>query len=521
LHIEPAPPRVPAARTLRALALLGPLLLGACSLLQPVALPPAAAPFAAPADWSGGGGVATPAQATVARTSSLVGWWRQFNDPLLSDLIERALRANTSIAAAQAALQQARAQRDVAAAGLATTVVGSAQAQRSKLDGGVPVNHYNVGFDATWEPDVFGARRHAYAAGEALATASAISLADVQVSVAAEVARDYIELRGAQQRLAIAAANLDSQRRTLQITRWRTQAGLLTSLEEQQAITAAEQAAAQVPPLQASVAQLSHALAVLCGQAPAVLDAVLAAPGAIPAAVDSVGLVLVLPAQALRQRPDVRAAEYQLAAARARVGQADAARYPVFQLQGSIGLSGIGMGGSGSTLLRALLGSVAGTAFDGGANRAQVALQRGALAQSQASYQALLLAALQDVEDGLAVLDADRVRAGHLRQAVAAADHAARLASQRYASGLVDFQTVLETQRALYASQDGLASTSASLGTDMVRLYKALGGGWQARDGEAGGAAAGPDADPASGAKPSAAADATPGGIAAVNRSPS
>lgn len=449
-------------------------LLGGCGAFKPVELPAAAPPFQAPAAWS----VRPPASLDAATPAALAAWWRRFNDPLLERLVLRAQASNTSIAVAQAALQQARALRDRAAAGLSTTVIGNAQAQRSKLDGSSPVSSYNVGFDASWEPDVFGANRHALAAGEATLQASVVSLADTQVSVAAEVARTYIELRGAQARLEIARANLASQQSTLQITSWRTQAGLLTSLEEQQAITAAEQAAAQLPVLETSAAQLAHSLAVLCGQPPAALDAELAAPAAIPAA--DPALAISLPAATLRQRPDVRTAEYRLAAARAQVAQADAARYPVFRLEGSLGLSGIGVGGTGSTLLRALLGSVTGTALDGGASLALLRQQQGALAEAQANYQAALLAALSDVEDTLAALAGDRTRLDHLRQAAAAADSAALLARQRYASGLVDYQTVLETQRALYASQDSQAATSADLGTDLVRLYKALGGGWQA-----------------------------------------
>jgi NodT family efflux transporter outer membrane factor (OMF) lipoprotein len=352
----------------------------------------------------------------------------------------------------------------------------------SKTDALATSNSYNAGFDASWEPDIFGSHRYGLDAGEAALAASAVSLGDVQVTVAAEVARTYIELRGTQARLEIARENLASQQQTLQITAWRMQAGLLTSLEEQQAITAAEQAAAQLPVLQTGLAQLSHALAVLCAQAPAELDAALAEPAPIPEA--GADLALSLPADTLRQRADVRAAEYQLDAARARVGQADAARYPAFQLQGSLGLSWLSPAWHGADLLRAALAAVSGNIVDGGASRAQLLLQRGALAQAQASYQNTVLTALREVEDALAALAGDRLRLLHLRTAADAAANAALLARQRYASGLVDFQTVLETQRGLYASEDGIASTRTEQSADMVRLYKALGGGWQAQSGE-------------------------------------
>ncbi|CAN7534135.1 efflux transporter outer membrane subunit [Duganella sp. LjRoot269] len=477
-HTNVAPPTA-AIRLGRAGAPLLLACLTGCSLLRPVDLPPPAPAFQPPPAWSTG----QAARSSASDGAALAGWWRRFDDPLLEQLVTRALQANTSIASARASLQQARATRDAAAAALATAVVGSAQAQRSKLDGASTTNSYNLGFDASWEPDLFGANRHALAAGAATLQASAATLANVQVSVAAEVARSYIELRGIQARQVIARDNLASQQATQEITAWRVQAGLLTSLEQQQAITATEQAAAQLPVLESSRALLAHSLAVLCGQAPAALDDALAPPQAIPAG--GAELALSLPAATLRQRPDVRAAEAQLEAARAKVAQADAARYPVLRLEGSLGLSGLGAGGSGAALLRTLLGSVAGNVFDGGASAAQLRLQRGALAQAQAGYLATLLTALQEVEDALAAQAADRLRLDHLRLAAAAADSAALLARQRYASGLVDFQTVLETQRALYTSQDGVATASANVGTDQVRLYKALGGGWQPDGGAA------------------------------------
>ncbi|HJV02089.1 MAG TPA: efflux transporter outer membrane subunit [Burkholderiaceae bacterium] len=453
--------------------------LTACTAFKQVPPPPAPAPFVPPAGWSGAPGMqgAQGQQGTARERASLVDWWQRFHDPVLDRLIGQALDANTSVAVARATLLQARATRDTAAASLGTTVSISASAQRSKTDGANAASNYAAGFDASWEPDVFGRNGYALAAGEATVRATEVSLADVRVTVAAEVARNYIDLRAAQARLAIARDNVASQEATMQITDWRVQAGLLTSLEQSQALSATELAKAQLPLMEISVAQLSHSLAVLCGQAPATLDAMLAASAPIPEG--GADLVLSLPADTLRQRPDVRAAEFKVRAAMARVGQADAARYPSFRLEGSIGLHGLGIGGTGSTILRALLGSVSGNAFDGGASVAQLKLEQGALAQSHAAYRATVLAALQDVEDALSALAGDRRRLEHLRSAAGAANNAALLARQRYASGLVDFQTVLETQRTLYSAQDSVAATSAALSGDLVRLYKALGGGWQ------------------------------------------
>lgn len=444
--------------------------LAGCTAFRQVPPPPAPPPFVAPAAWSG-------APDTQPGHPSLADWWRRFHDPVLDRLIADALQANTTVAVARASLLQARATRDIAAAGLGTTVSVSASAQRSKTGSANISDSYAAGFDASWEPDVFGRNGYALAAGVATVRASEVSLADAQVTVAAEVARNYIELRGAQARLAIARDNVASQESTMQITDWRVQAGLLTSLEQQQALSATELAKAQLPVLETSVAQLTHSLAVLCGEAPATLDTLLAAFAPIPDG--GADLALSLPADTLRQRPDVRAAEFQVQAAVARVGQADAARYPSFRLEGSIGLHGLGVGGTGSTILRALLGTVSGNAFDGGASVAQLKLQQGAQAQAHAAYRATVLAALQDVEDVLSALAGDRRRLEHLHRAAGAANNAALLARQRYSSGLVDFQTVLETQRTLYAAQDSVAATSVSLSDDLVRLYKALGGGWQ------------------------------------------
>jgi outer membrane protein TolC len=190
----------------------------------------------------------------------------------------------------------------------------------------------------------------------------------------------------------------------------------------------------------------------------------------------------------LRQRPDIRAAEHQINAALARVRQADVANYPSFNLSGSLGLRALtvgALGGSG-TLLSSVLASVSLPVLDGGANRAQLQAQQAALEQAQLTYKAAVLTALQDVENALVALKNDRERLQRLRNAADAANNAALLARQRFASGLIDFQTILETQRTLYSAQDAVASTSNDLAADYVRLYKALGGGWQADQDESG-----------------------------------
>jgi outer membrane protein TolC len=208
------------------------------------------------------------------------------------------------------------------------------------------------------------------------------------------------------------------------------------------------------------------------------LATVLAAAAPVPQAAGD--LALRIPAETLRQRPDVRAAELQVTAAVARVAQADAARLPNFTLSGSLGLSALTLGAltNGSAVVGSLLAGVSWPVFDGGAARAQVRAQQAALEQAHAGYQASVFTALKDVEDALVALQGDRERLVRLQNAAQAAGNAALLARQRYSSGLVDFQTVLETQRTQLNTQESVVTVQADLATDHVRLYKALGGGW-------------------------------------------
>ena len=434
---------------------------------------PSSVPFAVPSAWSGG----TPmSAATDAR--SLAQWWQRFDDPLLARLIEDALRANTDITSAEAAVRQARAARDVAAAALLPFVSGSVSASRSSAGGKSLGNSFRAGVDASWELDIFGENRAGLNASEATLGASAATLGNVQVSVAAEVALTYITLRGTQARYAIAQSNLDTQVETLQITGWRVQAGLATSLDEEQLRSGVEQTRALLPALATAVEQTRHALAVLTGKPPAALAAELATAGPIPKAPDA--LAVSFPAETLRQRPDVRAAEYQVSAAMARVTEADAARYPSFKIGGTLGLASVTLGAltSGSSVLTSLLANMTMPIFEGGALLAQVRGQQAALDQAHSAYQAAVLQALRDVEDALVALQGDRDRLAHLQMAAESAANALLLARDRYSTGLVDFQTVLDTLRTQLTTQESVANATTDLGTDYVRLYKALGGGW-------------------------------------------
>lgn len=415
---------------------------------------------------------------SAASATSLAQWWSRFDDPLLGTLVEQALLNNTDVEHAQAALRQARALRDVAAAALLPVVGSSGSAQHSTSGGHSAGTTFNAGLDASWEIDVFGANRSALAASDASASASAASLANVRVSIAAEVALAYIALRNAQTRLNIANENLATQLETLQITQWRLQAGLVSSLEREQVRAAAEQTRAQLPLLQTAIVQTQHALSVLTGQPPASLLPVLETATEVPQVRDD--LVLSIPAETLRQRPDVRAAEHNMAAALARVAGADAARMPSFKLSGSLGLNALTLGslGNGAAIVSALLAGVSMPIFNGGALLAQVRAQQAAFELAQVAYRTAVLTALKEVEDALAALRGDRVRLNRLMLAADAASNAALYARQRFSSGIVDFQTVLDTQRTQLSTQDSVASAKADVMSDHVRLYKALGGGW-------------------------------------------
>lgn len=432
-----------------------------------------------PLAWSATG-AATPGPAG----ESAALWWRHFQDGDLAPLVARAMQANTTVLGAQAALRQARALRDAAVAGLQPTLDSAASATQGWRARSSTGNSFQLGLDAGWELDVFGARRSAVDTGQASARASAASLGDVQLSIAAEVALTLITLRSTQARLAIAQANLDSQLQTLRLTDWRAQAGLLSTLEVEQARAASAQTQAQLPVLQTAQAQAQagHALAVLTGQPPAALAGLVARPAPVPQPRSH--LALSLPADTLRQRLDVRAAEQQVLAAAGRVAQADAARRPHFRLGGSLGLNALTLSGLGhsAAVVSTLLASTGWTLWDGGAGRAQVRAQEAALDQARATYRSTVLRALQEVEDALVSLRGDRERGARLQQAATAAAQAARLARLRYDSGLVDFRTVLDTQRTQLGTQDGLATALADVSADHVRLFKALGGGWQPDD---------------------------------------
>lgn len=435
---------------------------------------PVAPPVAVPAGWQRAG-----QEAVLSRpTGSLSRWWDGLGDPTLTELVEKALVANPGLRIARSRLRQARAQRGLARIALLPSLDGSLGGGTSERTGGEAQQSWSAGLDASWEVDVFGSNRQAVSAAQADLEATSASLHDTQVSLAAEVALGYVELRSAQARLLIARGSLARQEETLDLTRWRAQAGLTTDLDVQQSRANLEQTRAGIPGLETSVARSEHALATLLGQPPAALHELLSAAGPVPTVPDAV--VVGIPADALRQRPDVRVAERRLVAETARLGAARAQRFPSLRLSGALGLVGASLGdlASTETVTRSLLGSLTAPIFDRGRIRRQIEIQGEAREQALVAYESTVLSALQEAEDALASFAGARRRRASLEAAVEAARAAAELARKRYATGLASYQTVLDTERSVLSAEDGLESGRAETASALVRLYKALGGGW-------------------------------------------
>ena len=320
--------------------------------------------------------------------------------------------------------------------------------------------------------------RRAVEAAEANFESSQASLDATRVSLAAEVASGYIEVRAQQSLLDISRANLESQSETLQLTDWRAQAGLVSIQDVEQARSSREQTRAQIPFIQTSLAEAEHALDILLGRTPGTLHPRLAVAAVLPDVPRQVAVGI--PADTLRQRPDVRAAERTLAAETARVGVAEAARYPNFSLSGSIGLEALtfgALGNSGATA-SSLSGNVTAPIFDAGRLRALVEIQDAVREQALVNYEQTVLVALQEAENALVDLARNRERSEALGNAVASARTAAELASARYGAGLIDFQSVLTSQRSVLTLKETLARNRANGVLALIRLYKALGGGW-------------------------------------------
>ncbi len=432
-----------------------------------------------PTVWGATAQTPRPIEASV-----LAQWWRQLGDPQLEQLIDTALINASDLRSAQAKLRQSRATRDLAVANLYPSIGISVGATRSRSGveaggSGHPQTLYAAGFDASWEPSIFGGLRDAATGAEADAAAMAATLESTRASLAAEVALEYVTLRASQQRLAIARANVASQAETLQIAEWRALAGLVTALDVAQARTSLEQTRASIPALENSRAAAENRLAVLAGRAPGSLRDMLQETRPLPVAPDAIAVGI--PADTLRQRPDVQAAELTLKAEIARTAEREADRYPTLTLSGSLGWKAFSLSalGGGDGLVRSLAASLATTLFDGGRIRSQIAVQNAVQEQALIAWEKSVLTALEDVENAMSAYATGRDRTEARRRAAESAATAAELARAQYQAGLADFQNVLETERTLLAAQDNLASAEADVLTAVIQLYKALGGGWQ------------------------------------------
>jgi multidrug efflux system outer membrane protein len=459
-------------RMQRILALvLGIALLSACTV-GPNYRPKAATELGIPDTWS----VTAPPQA-----EDLTSWWRRFDDPVLGQLVEQAAAANLDITQATARLRQAREALVVSQAALLPTIGGSAGVGRTEpVRGGPPSiggsTSFSLGLDASYQIDLFGGIRRSVEASRAQYEASGFDYATVLLSVESEVARNYVLARAYQAQLDNARASLAIQDDNLEIAGFRVQAGLVSSVDLEQARASRAQTAAGIPPLEQQYNAAVSRLGVLSGQAPGALKPMLAAPKGVPRGVGGVGVNI--PANVLRQRPDVRAAERSLAAATAQIGVAKAQLYPALNLTGSLDTGAAGIGGLFQTITGSLFAGLTQSIFDGGRLKAQVRSSRAAADGALAAYKSSVLTALEDIENAIVAMQAAQERERQFTIAYDAANASALLARSQYRAGLTDFTTLNVQEAALVSARNGLVQARSDEATSLIALYVALGGGW-------------------------------------------
>ena len=421
----------------------------------------------------------------------VAAWWKNFRDPQLDSLVARAFANNLDLKMADARIRQARAQYGIAVAGEFPVVNTDGSMSRSHSSGtnssrsnnsSGTNNSFRAGFDSSWEIDVFGRIRRGVEAASDEVDVAVEDRRNVLVSLASEVAANYITYRGTARQITIAKDNIVSQRESLAVTRRQFDAGLKTAteLDVRRAEALVFSSEAQVPNLEASLHKSAHALSILLGKEPNALNAELNDPKAIPAAIIPV-VPIGLPSDLLRRRPDIRRSERQLAAATARIGVATADLFPRFSLTGSFGQQ------SGS--LKSIADSASGfwsigpsvnwPILDFGKIRANIRLQNAFQEQSMLSYEQTVLDALGDVENALISYSREQLRRSQLNSSAESNKKAVILARQRYDAGLTDFLSVLDAQRSLFSAQDQLVQSERIVSTNLVALYKALGGGWE------------------------------------------
>lgn len=432
--------------------------------------PPAAAALAVPEQFANDPAAAQPAPAHEAR------WWQDFDDPALALLVDRALVQNTDIAQAAARLRQAREGLTQSRAQFVPTVTTSANGGRTFGNSRVPdSDSYSLSLDARWTADLFGGQARGLQASAASLEAAAYSLADVQRGIVAELARNVVDARTTALRLGIARDTLATQDDNLLIAGFRARAGLVSELDVEQARSQRASTAATIPLLARSEASSRYRVAVLAGMAPEAIDPLLGRTDVVPTAPP---LGAGTPLDLLRRRPDLRAAERQLAAATARIGVAKAQLYPALALTGSLGTQAASIRALTDVITGQVFATLSTTILDGGRLRSVVRQRRAEAEESLAAYRGRVLGALEDVENALVFREASDVRLAELERQVAAADAAARLARSNYRAGLTDFRTLLDAERTLLGARDSEASARGDRARSAIQLYLALGGDW-------------------------------------------
>lgn len=433
-------------------------------------------------------------------------WWTIFNDPVLNNLIETAYQQNLPLQIAGLRIFQARAQLGV--------LIGNLYPQQQQGRGGAEYNHisenapnsltiddsfwqYNAGFDVAWELDVWGKFRRAVESGVANLETSIASYDDVLVSLTAEVARIYVLLRTFEERLEIARQNVKIQQRSLEIADVRYKAGAVTELDVAQAKSLLNNTEAFIPRFEGAIRQARNALAVLLGKLPGEIDHMIGGAQLIPKVPPEI--VVDVPAELMRRRPDIQLAEYQVATQTPLIGVSKADLYPAFELFGSFGLltstskntKAGGMSGSSfSDLFDAdsfeFFGgpSVRWNLFNYGRISNQVRVEDALLQQLIVNYEDTVLRAQQEVEDSMVGFLRRQEEARFLQDSVKASQRSVELSMLQYKEGMVDYQRVLDSQRVLRASQDVWTATRGEVITNLIAMYKALGGGWQIREGQ-------------------------------------
>jgi multidrug efflux system outer membrane protein len=433
------------------------------------------------ADSKGNPSVAT------ADVIPIADWWKSFHDERLNSLITQAVQSNLTLQQARARVLQAREAKAIAGAGMSPTVdlAGNITTSRSGSgssvgsSGGSVTNLFQSALDATWELDFFGGIRRGIEAANSDYQAAIEDSRDVMITLTAEVARDYIDLRGSQQELAIARENLADQKQTADLTRKRFQVGFASGLDVADAEAQVSTTEAQIPVLEAAIQQDIYALGVLLGREPGALIADLSPEGTLP---NTPPVVPVgLPSELLERRPDIRRSEAQLHSATAQIGVATADLFPKFSLTGSVGGQAITAGSLGSfaTHFWSIGPSLSLPVFNAGKVRANIRLQNAIQQQALLAYKQTILTALQDVESALIGYTKDQKHRTSLSSAVKSNQTAVKLSRLLYTAGETDFLNLLTAQRNLYASEDALVQSDHAVDSDLIALYKALGGGWQ------------------------------------------